>query len=126
MNEGLDVEGEVERLMADVRDQQRHIETVQKEIAATQIKGMAERGLVTVSMNGGGRFTDVTVEPDALRQFDAHLLGQVVLEAIHDGMRQLAALNRERFGPLMDDPEALDAAMTYWSPEDSPNTPQPR
>jgi nucleoid-associated protein EbfC len=121
MSESLDVEREVERLMAGVRDQQRHIETVQKEIAATEIKGMAERGLVTVLMNGGGRFTGVTIEPDALRQFDAHLLGQVVLEAIHDGMRQLAVLNRERFGPLMDDPRALDAAMTYWSSEDSPN-----
>jgi len=115
----LDVDREVQRVVAQALEQQKQLEGVQKSLLATQIIGSAERGLVTVTMSGGGRFTAVDIDRDALRRFEPHLLGQVVLEAIHDAMGQLAKLTREKFGPLMSDPSALDEATTYWKPEDT-------
>jgi nucleoid-associated protein EbfC len=113
-----DAEREVQKLMTQLDRQRKQIETTQQEILATEITGSAERGMVTVTMNGGGRFTGVTVERDAVRKFEPHLLGPVVLDAIHDAMRQLAELTRERFSPLVPDPSVLDDAVTYWKPGD--------
>jgi nucleoid-associated protein EbfC len=115
----IDVDREVQRVIDQAKQQQKQLEDVQKSLLATQITGSAERGLVTVTMSGGGRFTAVTIDRDAVRRFEPHLLGQLVLEAIHDAMGQLAKLTRERFGPLMSDPSALDEATTYWKPEDA-------
>lgn len=119
MGEGTTADREVERLMGEVREQQQLLERVQHEIKAARIHGSAERGLVTVTMNGGGRFTAVTIDDDAVRLLKPSVLGDVVLEAIHDAMGQLAALIQERFGPLMEDPTALQSAVTYWKPEDA-------
>jgi DNA-binding protein YbaB len=114
----IDPEREVARLMAEAQKQQEQLQGVQQELLRAEIVGSAERGAVTVTMTGGGRFTDVNFDRDALRQFDPHLLGTVVLEAIHDAMGQLAQLTKEKFAPLMSDPSALDSAVTYWKPGD--------
>lgn len=124
MSERFDIDAEVARLMTQVQEQQDQIVGVQQELIATQIVGSVERGAITVTMNGGGRFTAVTIEPDAVRQFHAQDLGTLVLQAIMDAMRQLADLTRERYGPLMEDPSALDDAITYYAPPDQP--PYPR
>jgi DNA-binding protein YbaB len=115
VNEEIDVEREVERMMADVRESQERFAALQQEIAATELVGSAERGAVTVTMSGGGRFTRVTIADDATRQFPAHLLGDVVLEAITDAMRQLAELTRDRYSPFLEDPSVLDDAVTYYA-----------
>ncbi len=120
MNESVDVDREVQRLMAEVREQQVQLEAAQATMQATQIIGSAERGLVEVVLHGGGRISSVIIHPDAMRQFDAHTLGNVVLEAIHDAMGQLVDLTRDTFAPLMPDPSALDDAFTYWDPSDQP------
>lgn len=115
----LDIDSEIERALESARAKQRQVEAAQKAVLATTITGTAERGLVTVTMSGGGRFTGVTIDRDAVRRFEPHVLSDVVLDAIHDAMGQLAKLTRERFGPLISDPAALERATTYWKPEDS-------
>lgn len=118
MTDKMDIDREVERLMADVRENRRRLEDVQRGLLATELVGSAERGLVTATMTGGGRFTAVTIEDDAVRQFQPTILGEVVLAAITDAMRQHAALTRERFGPYLEDPAVLDDALAYYEPED--------
>ncbi|MGL5817492.1 MAG: YbaB/EbfC family nucleoid-associated protein [Phycicoccus sp.] len=118
MSDYLDVDREVEKLMSEVRENQERFAEMQREIQATEIVGSAERGAVTVTINGGGRFTGVSIEDDAVRDFPARLLGGVVLEAITDAMRQLADLTRERFSPFMEDPSLLDDAVTYYQRDD--------
>lgn len=118
MTADIDVDREMKRLTAEVQESQRRLAEVREDLMATEIVGSAERGAVTVTMTGGGRFTAVTVEDDAVRAFRPRELGGVVLAAINDAMRQHAALTREKFGPLMDDPALLDDALTYYRPGD--------
>ncbi|MGL5824548.1 MAG: YbaB/EbfC family nucleoid-associated protein [Nocardioides sp.] len=113
-----DPEGEVARLMAEAKQQQDELAKVRDSVLATELVGSAERGAVTVKMSGGGRFTSVTIEPDAVRRFDSHVLGEVVLEAIHDAMGKLADLSKEKFGPFLGDPGIIEETVTYWKPED--------
>ena len=119
MIEDINVDREVEKVMAEVRENQERFAAMQHEIAGTELVGSAERGAVTVTMNGGGRFVRVSIGDDAVRQFPAHLLGDVVLEAVNDAMRQLAELTKERFAPFLEDPSILDEATTYYAPEDN-------
>ncbi len=118
MSEYPEVDREVEKLMAGVREDQERFTVMQAEIQATEIVGTAERGAVAVTINGGGLFTGVEIADDVVRQVPAHALGGVVLEAITDAMRQLAELTRERFGPFMDDPSIIDDAVTYYRPDE--------
>ncbi|MGF1662247.1 MAG: YbaB/EbfC family nucleoid-associated protein [Kineosporiaceae bacterium] len=115
MSDGIDVEREVERMMAEVRESQERFAALQREIAVTELVGSAERGAVTVTMTGGGRFTRVAIAADAVRHLPADVLGDVVLEAITDAMRQLAELTRDRYGPFLEDPSVLDDAVTYYT-----------
>lgn len=118
MTAGMDVDREMKRLMAEVEENQRRLAEVRDDLVATEIVGSAERGMVTVTMTGAGRFTSVTVEDDAVRTFRTSELGGVVLAAIDDALRQHAELTREKFGPLMEDPSVLDDALSYYKPED--------
>ncbi|MGL5849161.1 MAG: YbaB/EbfC family nucleoid-associated protein [Phycicoccus sp.] len=119
MNDYPDVDREVQKMMAELKENQDRFTQTQREIEATEIVGSAERGAVTVTMNGGGRFTQVNIEDDAVRRFPAHMLGGIVLEAITDAMRQLAGLTKERFAPFMEDPSILDDAVTYYREPDA-------
>ncbi|MGL5857230.1 MAG: YbaB/EbfC family nucleoid-associated protein [Angustibacter sp.] len=119
--DSVDIDREVAKVMEQVREQNELVEAAQQDLLATEIVGSAERGIVTVRMNGGGRFTGVTIEPYAVQQYRPDRLGPLVLEAIQDAMRQLAQLTQEKFGPLVDDPQMISDAVTYWTPEDSPN-----
>lgn len=112
-----DIDLEVERVLEDLRTQQHRLEETQAELRATTVVGSAERGLVTVVVDGGGCITTVTIDPDAVRAFDADQLGRVVLAAIHDGMGQLVDLTKEKFAPFVGDAATLDNAFTYWNPE---------
>jgi DNA-binding protein YbaB len=114
------IEREVEKLLADVESQRIAIEQAQTELYGTEITGTADRGTITVRMNGGGRFLGVDIHQDAIKRFRSDELGPMVLEAIRDAMGQLAAMTKERFSPFIDDPEALEGAVTYWLPEDAP------
>jgi nucleoid-associated protein EbfC len=122
MTESIDTEREIARLMAEMQENQRRLEDVRSQLLAAEIVGSAERGLVTVTMTGGGRITAVEIDQDAPRAFPPPALGEVVLAAITDAMRQHAELTRERFGPLMDDPSMLDDALTYYKPDDRKHT----
>lgn len=118
MTADVDVDREMKRLTAEVQESQRRLAEVRDDLMAAEIVGSAERGMVTVTMTGGGRFTAVTIEDDAVRSFQPRELGGVVLAAINDAMRQHAELTREKFGPLMEDPSLLDDALTYYEPGD--------
>jgi hypothetical protein len=113
----VDVEQELEQALAELRDRQDRIAGIQDELGGMELTGYADRGAVTVTMSGAGRFTDVQVDPAALRGYDAHELGRAVLAAIHDVVGNLAEETRKRFAEVApDDLDALDAATSAWRP----------
>ncbi|BCL12540.1 YbaB/EbfC family nucleoid-associated protein [Micromonospora sagamiensis] len=95
------MEPAIEDLLAQVREQQQRIEEIQRSVATMQLTGYAGNGDVTVKLRGDGRFTEVTIDPQVLRRYDADTLGQLVLEAVNDGLAKLAAANEARYAPLL-------------------------
>ncbi|GAB2952916.1 YbaB/EbfC family nucleoid-associated protein [Micromonospora polyrhachis] len=99
------MEPAIEELMAQVREQQQRIEDIQRSVETMEITGYAGNGDVTVKLKGDGRFTDVSIDPQVLRRYDAQTLGQLVLEAVNDGLAKLAAASEAKYAPLLAEAE---------------------
>ena len=97
------MEPAIEDLLAQVREQQQRIEDIQRSVTTLELTGYAGNGDVTVKLKGDGRFTEVTIDPRVLRRSDADTLGQLVLEAVNDGLAKLAAASAARYAPLLDE-----------------------
>lgn len=108
MNPEMDVD--VEGLLAKVRAQTDQVQRIQRAVEAMQVKGNSRNNEVTVTVRGTGRFTAIDIDPEALRRFDAHDLGDIVLEAVNDGLRKLAEASAARFAPVIEGASRLDGS----------------
>ncbi len=64
----------------------------QQHLATTEVEGSAGNGLVRITSTGDGRFTSVTVDPDAVDPDDLTMLEDLVLAALHDVAAQVTEL----------------------------------
>jgi nucleoid-associated protein EbfC len=103
----------VDDLLAQVHEQQRRVEEIQRSLERMEIVGYSGNGEVTVRLKGSGQFTEVAIDPEAHRRYGAEAIGPLVLEAINDGLRRLGEASRQKFEPLLAESrefnESLDA-----------------
>jgi DNA-binding protein YbaB len=78
--------------------------------------------MVRVTIRGTGLVVDVTIDPEAVRYYDAETLGGLVLEAINDGMRRAVVSARDKFSVALSDLSLFDDLLTRWP---QPNGLQP-
>jgi nucleoid-associated protein EbfC len=93
---------DVAKLMEQVRQQQQEVERIQRGVEAMEITGGSRHDEVQVTVRGNGQLTSVAIDPDALRQYDADELGQIVVEAVNEALRRLAEASSARFRPLIE------------------------
>jgi nucleoid-associated protein EbfC len=98
MEPDVDVAG----LLAKVQAQQDEVMRIQKSVEAMQVKGRSRNNEVEVTVQGTGRFTEVSIDQETIRRFDHHELGDIVLEAVNDGLQKLAAASSARFAPMIE------------------------
>jgi nucleoid-associated protein EbfC len=100
MNPEMDVD--VAGLLDRVRQQTDQVQRIQQGIEAMLVKGNSRNNEVTVTVQGTGRFTEITIDPETMRRFNARDLGDIVLEAVNDGLRKLAEASTARFAPVIE------------------------
>ena len=93
---------DVDDLLEQVRKQQEDVARIQRGLEAMEVTGSSRGDEVTVTLRGAGRFTAVTIDPAAQQRYDAHELGEIVLEAVNDGLGKLAEATRAKFAPIID------------------------
>lgn len=93
---------DVEGLLEQVRKQQEEVARIQRGIEAMEVKGASRNNEVSVKLRGAGRFTEIAIDPQAHRRYDAHELGEIVLEAVNDGLTKLALATKARFAPIIE------------------------
>jgi nucleoid-associated protein EbfC len=108
MNSEIDVD--VAGLLDKVRQQTDQVQRIQRSIEAMQVKGRSRNDEVTVTVQGTGRFTAIDIDPETVRRYDAHDLGDIVLEAVNDGLRKLAEASSARFAPVIEAASRLDGS----------------
>ena len=101
----------VDDLLAQVQEQQRKVEEVQRSLERMDIVGYAGNGDVTVRLKGSGQFTEVVIDPDAYRNYGASGIGSLVLEAINDGLQRLGEASRRKFEPLLAESQEFNEAL---------------
>ena len=92
---------DIDGLLEQVRQQQEDVARIQRSVEAMEVKGASRGNEVSVTLRGSGRFTEIAIDPEAQRRFDAENLGGLVLEAVNDGLTKLAEATRARFAPIL-------------------------
>lgn len=87
-------------LLAQAQQMQQQLMVVQNEIASTQITGTAGGGLVSVTGNGVGEITGISIDPKVVDPDDVETLQDLVLGALTDLAGKREALTEEKMGPL--------------------------
>lgn len=100
MNPETDVD--VAGLLDKVRQQADEVQRIQRSVEAMQVKGNSRNNEVTVTVTGTGRFTEINIDPETVRRFNARDLGEIVLEAVNDGLRKLGEASTARFKPIIE------------------------
>lgn len=97
---GADGENPMAGLLAQAQQMQAKLLEAQNEIAATEVTGTAGNGLVTVTGNGTGEVTAVTVDPKVVDPDDVETLQDLLLGALADLSHKREDLAGEKMGPL--------------------------
>jgi DNA-binding YbaB/EbfC family protein len=87
-------------LLAQVQQMQTQVESAQQEIAAAEVTGSAGNGLVSVTGNGTGDITAVSISPDVVDPEDVETLQVLIIGALGDLASRRDALVSEKMGPL--------------------------
>jgi nucleoid-associated protein EbfC len=93
---------DVSKLMERVRQQQEEVRRIQRGVEAMEITGGSRDREVQVTVRGTGQVTRVTIDPDAMQDYNASDLGDIVMEAVNDALRKVAEASSARFQPLIE------------------------
>lgn len=104
--ESIDFSTNVNALMERIRDQQSDIERIQRELEVMEVVGASRDDEVRVTVRGNGQVVAVDIDESALRENDAYELGQLVKEAVNDGLRRVAEAGSAKFRPMIDAAES--------------------
>jgi DNA-binding YbaB/EbfC family protein len=104
--ESIDFSTNVNALMERIRDQQADIERIQRELEVMEVVGASRDDEVRVTVRGNGQVVAVDIDDSALRENDAYELGQLVKEAVNDGLRRVAEAGSAKFKPMIDAAES--------------------
>jgi len=104
--ESIDFSTNVNALMERIHNQQAEIERIQREIEAMEVVGASRDDEVRVTVRGNGQVVAVDIDERAVRENDAYELGQLVKDAVNDGMRRVSEASGAKFKPVLDAAES--------------------
>lgn len=98
---GGEMPPEIAETIARLAHQQREADRIRQAVDQMVVKGYSRGNEVVVSVRGTGRVLEISVEPAALRRYDAHDVGALVTEAVNNALDRLAKATEARFAPLI-------------------------
>jgi DNA-binding YbaB/EbfC family protein len=90
----------MQQLMKQAQKMQQQLADAQDELARTEVTGTAGGGLVRATMLGSGELTALTIDPQAVDPDDLETLQDLVVAAVRDASRAVAAVAEEKMGPI--------------------------
>jgi DNA-binding YbaB/EbfC family protein len=89
----------MQQLMKQAQKMQAQLEAAQAELARTEVTGTAGGGLVTATLLGSGELLALVIDPQAVDPDDIETLQDLIVAAVRDANRVVAALAAEKMGP---------------------------
>ena len=119
-----DIDSQLDALLEQAKAQAARIGEVQREVVASTSVGQAANGMITVKVRGNGKVTEVNIDPEAMRYYDAKTLGAAIVEAINDAILRSVMNARDKYTAVMPDTDVFDTVLTEWrAVEDVPAAP---
>jgi nucleoid-associated protein EbfC len=87
-------------LMAQAQSLMGGLMKAQEEVASQEFVGRAGGGAVTVTMEGDGEVTKVTIDPSVVNPDEVDLLEDLILTALRDAADQVAEAQGDGLGGL--------------------------
>ena len=100
--ESIDFSTNVNALMDRIQIQQADIDRIQRELEVMEVVGASRDDEVRVTVRGNGQVVAVDIDDAALRENDAYELGQLVKEAVNDGLRRVSEAGSAKFAPVLE------------------------
>lgn len=94
------MKGGLGNLMRQAQQMQETMKKAQAELAQLEVTGEAGGGMVKVTMNGHHETNKVAIEPKLLAE-DKDMLEDLLVAAVNDAVRKIAARSQEKYSGLM-------------------------
>lgn len=94
------MKGGLGNLMRQAQQMQETMQKAQAELADLEVTGEAGAGMVKVVLNGRHEAKKVMIEPKLMGE-DRGLLEDLVVAAVNDAVRKIAAHSQEKYAGLM-------------------------
>lgn len=94
------MKGGLGNLMRQAQQMQETMKKAQAELADLEVTGESGAGMVKVAMNGHHEVKKVTIEPKLLTE-DKDMLEDLLVAAVNDAVRRVAARTQEKYSGLM-------------------------
>src|ERR1700680_216204 len=94
------MKGGLGNLMRQAQHIQETMQKAQAELAELEITGESGAGMVKIVLNGRHEAKTITIEPRLLGE-DKDMLEDLIVAAINDAVRKLAARSQEKYASLM-------------------------
>ena len=120
MNVSGDIDRQLDAMLEQARTQAARIGEVQRQVVASTSVGQAANGMITAKVRGNGKVSEVNIDPDAVRYYDAKTLGAAVVEAINDAILRSVMHAREQYIDVMPDTGIFDTVLSDWKATDEP------
>ena len=94
------MKGGLGNLMRQAQQMQETMKKAQAELAQLEVTGESGAGMVKVTLNGLHEAKQVAIEPKLLGE-DKDMLEDLLVSAINDAVRKIAARSQEKYSGLM-------------------------
>lgn len=94
------LKGGLGNLMRQAQQMQETMQKAQAELAELEVTGEAGAGMVKLVLNGRHEAKSITIEPKLLGE-DKDMLEDLIVAAVNDAVRKLAAHSQEKYAGLM-------------------------
>jgi DNA-binding YbaB/EbfC family protein len=94
------MKGGLGNLMRQAQQMQETMQKAQAELADLEVTGESGAGMVKIVMNGRHEAKKVTIEPKLVGE-DLGLLEDLLVAAVNDAVRKIAARSQEKYAGLM-------------------------
>lgn len=83
-----------------IQQMQTRLESLQRELAETEVEGTAGGGVVKARVTGAREFRGISIDPSAVDPEDVEVLEDLITAAIQDAMQRANSLAEEKMGAL--------------------------
>jgi nucleoid-associated protein EbfC len=94
------MKGGIGNLMRQAQQMQETMQKAQAELAGIEVTGESGAGMVKITLNGRHEAKKVQIEPRLLAE-DKEMLEDLLVAAVNDAVRRIAARTQEKYSGLM-------------------------